>query len=154
MDTSNSASDLKERVQANVEQDSEVNYPSVAEIQNAMKSTVQKGTKSEAAYVLLKVLEKIYGDNKGILSAEEKENKTATVGKNGINFLKQFQKKYVGMSNPDGEATKNRGTWKKVLEIVEGKNSAPQQNIDIQNLQTPHVVIQQGQIVELKSQYT
>lgn len=115
----------------------------MAEIQNAMQSTVKKGTKSEAAYVLLKVLEKVYGTDKGILSAKEKEkeNKTATVGKNGIKYLKQFQKERVGMSNPDGEATKNGGTWKKVLEMVEGNSSVSVNNIDTSKLTTPHILI-------------
>lgn len=95
-----------------------------------MLKTVKKSrTRSKAAYVLLRVLEDIYGKDKKILSEKEHKNKKAMIWTNGDKYLRKFQEEYVGMPKGDGEATKNRGTWKKVLEVVTKKRT-PSDSLD------------------------
>lgn len=104
-------------------------YPSTVEVQTAMNSTIRPGEKSRAAYILLKALEGKYGTDKGILSKNEKQNKNATVGPNGLKYLKEFQKNHVpyfrdGNNAPDGIAEAGKSTWRCILDLV--SNAAPQ----------------------------
>jgi hypothetical protein len=71
--------------------------------------TIKQGSKGEVVKLIQERLEKEYNISVGKYGCD------GSCGKDTVKAIKEFQKKYVGLKNPDGEITSGHITWKTLL---------------------------------------
>lgn len=79
----------------------------IADLDTLAKTpTIKKGSKGDMAKLLQEKLTALGYDTKGV---------DGEIGDNSVIAIKAYQKKVVGISNPDGEFTAKGASWKKLL---------------------------------------